>query len=475
MTDHPRKQTYWEFYQQMAELNKASRRGSVGDEVVEAELLAEGPQPESALDRQKALVSESLMEVVCESANLKRACRQVVSNDGCAGVDGMTAQALPGWLAEHEKELVEQLTGGDYWPTDVLGIEIPKTSGKGKRQLGIPTVIDRLVQQAMLQVLSSLIDPTFSPSSYGFRPGRSAHDALRQAKEYVAAGLSWVVDIDLEKFFDRVNHDVLMHRLGLRIRDKRVLQLIGRFLRSGMMQCGVRVRREEGTPQGGPLSPLLANVLLDDLDKELEKRGHRFCRYADDCNIYVASKAAGDRVMASVTRFLEQKLRLRVNQQKSAVAKVWERKFLGYRLLAGGELGIAPESLERAKERVRQITRRSRGVSVHQVVKELNQFLCGWVVYYHLARCRGHLENLDQWVRRKVRCYRLKQRKRAYAIVLFLKSLGVPAKRAWLAATSGKGWWRLSGCPPVHEGMNNAWFNRIGLLSKTQRYAKLNH
>jgi RNA-directed DNA polymerase len=274
MTDKPRRQTFWEFSQEMADMLRATCRGRDGDEVVEADLFEEGPGPEAALDRQKALASESLMEVICQRQNLSSACRRVVSNDGSPGVDGMSAGELKGWLAEHEAELVEQLLGGRYQPTDVRGIEIPKASGKGMRQLGIPTVIDRLVQQAILQVLSPLIDPTFSESSYGFRPGRSAHDALRQAKEYVAAGRAWVVDLDLEKFFDRVNHDVLMHRLGLRVRDKRVLQLLGRFLRAGMMQCGVRVRREEGTPQGGPLSPLLANVLLDDLDKELEKRGH---------------------------------------------------------------------------------------------------------------------------------------------------------------------------------------------------------
>jgi RNA-directed DNA polymerase len=475
MTDKPRRQTFWEFSQEMADMLRAARRGRDGEEVVEADLFEEGSRPEAALDRQKALASESLMEVICQSQNLSSACRRVVSNDGSPGVDDMSAGELKGWLAEHEAELVEQLLGGRYQPTDVRGIEIPKASGKGMRQLGIPTVIDRLVQQAILQVLSPLIDPTFSQSSYGFRPGRSAHDALRQAKEYVAAGRAWVVDLDLEKFFDRVNHDVLMHRLGLRVRDKRVLQLLGRFLRAGMMQNGVRVRREEGTPQGGPLSPLLANVLLDDLDKELEKRGHCFCRYADDCNIYVGSKASGERVMASVTRFLEETLRLRVNRQKSAVAPTWERKFLGYRLLAGGGLGLAPESLKRAKERVRQLTQRNRGVAVQQVIKELNKFLIGWVGYFRLARCRTHLERLDEWVRRKVRCYRLKQRKRRKAVADFLMELGVPAWRAWTTALSGKGWWRLSGSPSVHEGMSIAWFERLGLVSITQRYAKLHH
>lgn len=282
------------------------------------------------------------MEQVCEPENLNRAYARVKANKGSPGVDGMSVGQLGGWIRRHKQAFVASLLDGSYRPQPVHGVQIPKPGGKGMRQLGIPTVVDRLVQQAMLQVLEMILDPTFSASSYGFRPGRSAHDALAKAKEYVTEGRVIVVDIDLEKFFDKVNHDILMARLGRWVGDKRMLRIIGRFLRAGLMQNGVCLSREEGTPQGGPLSTLLANLLLDDLDKELEKRGHRFCRYADDCNVYVQSKAAGERVLSSVTTFLEKKLKLRVNRDKSAVAFITERKFLGHRLLPGGKLGSLP-------------------------------------------------------------------------------------------------------------------------------------
>ena len=313
------------------------------------------------------------MEKIAGSANLNQAYKRVKANQGAPGVDGMTVTDLRPWIAANREALIASLLDGSYQPQPVRGVEIPKPGG-GKRQLGIPTVVDRLVQQAILQVLEPLLDPSFSASSFGFRPGRGAHDALHQAREYVADGREIVVDLDLEKFFDRVNHDVMMSRLARRIGDKRLLRIIRRFLAAGMMQYGVSTERHEGTPQGGPLSPLLANLLLDDLDKELERRGHRFCRYADDCNIYVRSQAAGERVMASVTWFLERRLRLKVNRQKSAVAPVGERKFLGYRLDAEGDLGIAPKSLQRAKDRLRQITRRNRGVSLGRMIDEANGF-----------------------------------------------------------------------------------------------------
>lgn len=291
------------------------------------------------------------MEQVVAPDNLDRAFQRVVANKGSPGIDGMTVEALGDHVRQHLPEFITSLLNGSYQPAPVRGVKIPKPGG-GERQLGIPTVKDRLVQQALLQVLTPLLDPTFSSSSYGFRPGKGAHDALMAARDYVAQGYGIVVDIDLEKFFDRVNHDVLMNRLGRHVGDKRMLAIIGRFLRAGLMDNGVCMEREEGTPQGGPLSPLLANLLLDDLDKELEARGHRFCRYADDCNIYVQSSKAGERVMTSVTGFLEKKLKLRVNRDKSAVAPTSERKFLGHRLLAGGRLGIASGSLQRARERL---------------------------------------------------------------------------------------------------------------------------
>jgi RNA-directed DNA polymerase len=381
----------------------------------------------------------------------------------------MTVGELAAWIAVHKDELIASLLDGSYQPQSVRGVQIPKPGG-GVRQLGIPTVIDRLVQQAILQVLEPLLDPTFSDSSYGFRPGRSAHQVLAAAREYVREGRLIVVDMDLEKFFDRVNHDILMAR---RVDDKRLLRVIRRFLQAGLMQDGVCVARHEGTPQGGPLSPLLANLLLDDLDRELECRGHQFCRYADDCNIYVRTKAAGERVLASLPKFLETKLRLRVNREKIAAAYVTERKFLGHRLLPGGRLGIAPKSLDRAKQKIRELTRRNRGVSLGRVVSELNSFLTGWVAYFRHAECRSLLTGLDEWIRRRMRCVQLKQRKRAKPIFDFLRACGVPIRQAWVLALSGKSWWRMAASPPAHHAMNSTWFENLGLVRLTIRYAEL--
>jgi RNA-directed DNA polymerase len=440
-------------------------KGGTGPGVIEE------PQTSTALDPARAL-TEQLMEEVCQRDNLNRAYERVKANQGAAGVDGLTVNELSAWIAVHKQELVGSLLDGSYEPQPVRGVPIPKPGG-GMRQLGIPTVVDRLVQQAILQVLDSLLDPTFSNSSYGFRPGRGAHDALAQAREYVAEGRVIVVDVDLEQFFDRVNHDMVMARLARRVADKRLLRIVRRFLEAGLMQDGVCVQRHEGTPQGGPLSPLLANLLLDDLDKELEQRGHCFCRYADDCNIYVHSKAAGERVLASVSRFLEDVLHLRVNQEKSAVAYIEERKFLGHRLLAGGKVGIAPESLERAKQRIREVTRRNRGISLDRMIRELNSFLTGWVTYFRQAACKSHLAELDGWIRRKLRCVRLKQCKRTKPIMDFLHRQGVSLRNAWRTALSGKGWWRLAGSPSVMHAMNNQWFESLGLVNLVQRYVTL--
>jgi RNA-directed DNA polymerase len=431
----------------------------------------EESQASTALDRERALISD-LMERICERDNLNRAYRRVKANKGSGGIDGMNVEDLYEWLEEHKEELIASLLDGSYEPQAVLGVEIPKRRG-GVRQLGIPTVVDRLVQQAIQQVLTGIYEPTFSEASYGFRPGRSAHQALQAGVEHVAEGRVIVVDIDLEKFFDRVNHDVMMSRLARRIGDKRLLRIIRRFLEAGMMRNGVCIKRYEGTPQGGPLSPLLANVLLDELDKELERRGHKFARYADDCNIYVHSQVAGKRVMASISRFLEKRLRLRVNREKSKVAYVSEVKFLGYRILPGGRLAIAPESLKRVKDRIRQITRRNRGISLAAMIQQLNSYLTGWVTYFRLAECKSHLKRLDEWIRRKLRCVRLKQCKRVKTIADFLQSLGVPEWRSWLLALSGKGWWRMSGSPQAHEAMKKAWFQVEGLVDLVDRYVWL--
>jgi len=423
--------------------------------------------------RQGRALATDLMERVAQMGNLHRAMKAVCRNKGAGGVDGMAVNELPNWLEANGSDLMEQLLSGVYTPAPVRGVEIPKP-GSGVRQLGIPTVIDRLVQQAIRQVLEPIIDPTFSNSSFGFRPGRGAHQALLQASEYIREeDRCIVVDLDLEKFFDRVNHDILMARLARRIGDKRVLRITRRFLEAGMMQSGVCVRREEGTPQGGPLSPLLANMLLDDLDKELERRGHRFCRYADDCNIYVRSKEAGERVLASITRFLEEKLKLRVNREKSAVDYIGKRKFLGYRLLEGGRLIVAPQSWKRAKDRIRAITRRNRGVSAERVISELNSFTTGWVTYFRLAECKNRLRDMDEWMRRKVRCYRLKQLKRRWTLTKYLVARGAPRRSAAITASSGKGWWRLAGTPAVHTAMNNARLAKAGLRSLTDRYLML--
>ncbi len=465
-----RQQVSW-YQRQLFEADgEPLRHGQGGADSIQSAGIEES-QILAASDQTRAL-TDHLMERICDRDNLNRAYRKVKANKGAPGVDGMTLDDLAAWIAAHKDTLIVSLLEGRYQPQPVRGVQIPKPGG-GMRQLGIPTVVDRLVQQAILQVLEPLFDPTFSNSSYGFRPGRSAHQALAAAQQYVAEGRLIVVDMDLEKFFDRVNHDILMGRLARRVKDKRLLRIIRRFLEAGLMQDGACVTRQEGTPQGGPLSPLLANLLLDDLDRELERRGHKFCRYADDCNIYVRTKAAGARVLASLTAFLETHLRLRVNRDKSAAAYILERKFLGHRLLPGGKLGVAPQSLERAKQKVRELTQRNRGVSLQQMVTELNSFLRGWVTYYRHAQCRSHLDRLDEWIRHRLRCVQLKQRKRAKPISDFLISCGVPQFTAWILALSGKGWWRMAGSPSAQHAMSLGWFNRLGLISLTSRHAEL--
>lgn len=426
-----------------------------------------------AAQRKGRAVAHNLMEQVCEKANLNRAYKRVRANKGAPGVDGRTIIEMREWLANHKEAFVASLMEGSYQPQAVKGVSMPKPGG-GQRQLGIPTVVDRLVQQAILQVLEPLLDPTFSGSRFGFRPGRGAHGALAQARQYVAEGRAIVVELDLETFFDRVNHDMVMARLARHVGDTRLLRLVRRFLEAGMMTNGEVVERYEGTPQGGPLSPLLANLMQDDLDKELESRGHSFCRYADDCNIYVRTQAAGERVKESISQYIEGKLKLRVNREKSAVAHVRERKFLGHRLLGGGRLTISPKALKGVKTRIRTITRRNRGVAFGQVLEELRSYLTGWVAYYRHAEARSVLKRLDQWVRDKVRCYRLKQCKRNRTIATFLHAQGVPWEQAWKVAASGKGWWRKTKTPQAKQAMTIAWLRAQGLVSMEERYMALN-
>lgn len=419
-------------------------------------------------------LTEHLMERICQPANLNRAYKRVKANKGSAGIDGMTVEDLFDWIAKHKESLIESLLTGNYQPQPVRGIEIPKPGNKGVRLLGVPSVVDRLVQQSILQVLEPIIDPTFSDSSYGFRPGRSAHQALKKAQEYVRDGYGIVVDIDLERFFDRVNHDILMSRLAKRIKDKRLLKITRRFLEAGMMMHGIHRDRSEGVSQGGPLSPLMSNLMLDELDKELERRGHKFCRYADDANIYVKSIRAGERVLLSVKQFLEKRLKLRVNDTKSGCAPVYDRQFLGYRLLSDGRLVIAPHSVKRIEDKVRKTTQRNRGVSLEQVIYELNQTLRGWINYFRFTAWNSQVAELDQWIRRKLRCYRLKQRKQGRSLYTFLTKLGVPAVSARVLTSSGKGWWRLSMSPPVSHAMNNAWFEKQGLVCLAKQRVLLN-
>jgi RNA-directed DNA polymerase len=415
------------------------------------------------------------MEAVVARENLLDAYARVMRNKGAAGVDEMPVEQLLPYLQEHWAQIKESLLNGTYQPQAVRCVEIPKPSG-GVRQLGIPTVVDRLIQQALHQVMSPLFEPDFSESSYGFRPGRNAQQAVLAARKYAAEGRRWVVDLDLEKFFDRVNHDVLMSRLARRVSDKRVLGLIRRYLQAGMMMGGVASPRAEGTPQGGPLSPLLSNILLDELDKELERRGHKFCRYADDCNIYVRSKAAGERVMESVTEFLSKRLRLKVNAEKSAVARPWERKFLGYSMTWHKQprLKVAPESIRRLKAKVRTIFREGRGRSLSRVIEELNQLLRGWMQYFRLAEVKGVFEELDGWLRRKLRCLLWRRWKRPLTRAKNLMKRGLEKLRAWKSSVNGRGAWWNAGASHMNEALPKSYFDRCGLISLLSQLRKLN-
>jgi len=406
------------------------------------------------------------MEDVVERENLKAALAQVKRNKGAAGVDGMTVGELPAYLKEHWLTIRAQLLGGSYRPQPVRRVEIPKASG-GTRPLGIPTVLDRLIQQAVMQVLQADWDGTFSETSFGFRPGRSAHQAVERAQAYIASGHAVVVDIDLEKFFDRVNHDILMGLVAKRVADKRLLKLIRGFLNAGVLEGGLVSPTEEGTPQGGPLSPLLSNLMLDVLDKELEKRGHCFVRYADDCNIYVRSQRAGERVMAGIERFLEKRLKLKVNKAKSAVAKPSVRKFLGFSFTSEQppRRRIAPQALARFKARVRELTRRTGGQSLAQIVKELSVYLIGWRGYFGFCQTPSVLRALDEWTRRRLRAIAWKQWKRGPARFAELRRRGVGRDLAAQAAGSPRGPWRLSASPALTTALPNAFLGSLGVAS----------
>jgi RNA-directed DNA polymerase len=428
--------------------------------------IAGGPGAEPVVavaEPESPAATMHLMEKVCERENLVRAWQRVRGNKGAPGVDGMTIDDAKSYLREHWPDIRSQLLAGAYRPQPVKRVEIPKPDG-GVRKLGVPCVVDRLIQQALLQVLQTRWDPTFSEHSYGFRPGRSAHQAVAQAQRYVAEGYSVVVDLDLEKFFDRVNHDGLMARVAARIADKRVLKLIRAFLNAGVMEDGLVRPVDEGTPQGGPLSPLLSNLVLDDLDKELARRGLRFCRYADDCNIYVRSRRAGERVMASVSRFLTLRLKLKVNETKSAVARPEERKFLGFSISNdGSERRIAPKALDKFKARIRDMTCRTRGKSLPQVVDELKPYLIGWRSYFDFCQTPRVLTNLEAWTRRRLRMYLWRQWQNGHNRFKELRRRGVPKFLAAVAAGSPTGFWRMSGHPAVQMALRNHAFDALGL------------
>jgi group II intron reverse transcriptase/maturase len=438
--------------------------------------VGEEQSAEASPARDSGKSDVAVWEAVFERKNMLTALKRVERNKGAAGVDGMEVKDLSGYLKAHWKEVREALESGKYRPSPVRRVEIPKPDG-GVRQLGIPTVLDRLIQQAIAQVLTPMFEVVFSPHSYGFRSGRSAHQAIQKSQEYILEGYDWVVDIDLEKFFDRVNHDMLMARVARVVKDKRVLKLIRAYLESGVMLNGVVMETEEGTPQGGPLSPLLSNIMLNDLDKELEQRGHKFVRYADDCNIYVKTETAGARVMESVKKYLEKKLKLKVNPKKSKVERATRVKFLGFSFFKrkGAVLiRIANRTKEHFMEKMRNLTRRTRSGKLEDIVSEINRYIVGWTAYYRLAATPSVFEELDEWVRRRLRQMLWKRWKRGTTRYRELRRLGVPPERAALGAV-GTSPWHMSLTPVIHEALSNAYWQNTGLESIAKRYSKLRY
>ena len=413
----------------------------------------------------------NLLEQLVDSINMRTAYERVVKNKGSAGIDGMKVDQLRNYLNIHWSQIKEELLAGTYQPKPVRQVEIPKSSG-GMRKLGIPTVVDRMIQQAMHQILNPIFDPLFSENSFGFRSGRSAHDAVRQAQKFQHEGYRWVVDLDLKQFFDEVNHDVLMSLIAKRVKDKGMLRLIRSFLRSGVMTGGVESQRIKGTPQGGPLSPLLSNILLNEFDRELEKRGHRFCRYADDCNIYVKTRRSGERVLNSITRFLEKRLKLIVNEEKSAVARPWQRTFLGFSFTNHKrcEIRIAPKSVLKFRKSMKSVFRTGKGRNLKRFIKEiLNPKLIGWINYYRLAETKGYAEGLDGWIRRHLRKILWRQWKRPRTRFQKLMKADIAEERAVESSFNKRGAWFNAGASHMNEAFRKKFFDYLGLESLLRR------
>lgn len=427
--------------------------------------------------KEEIALTTNLMEVIASIENLVQALKRVKSNKGAAGVDGVTTKELTEWFNNNWRNLQKELLSGTYQVEAIRGVKIPKPKG-GYRQLGIPTVKDRLVQQAIHQVLEKLYDKDFSPTSYGFRKGRSASQAIKQLSHYIGQGNTYVIDIDLSKFFDEVNHNRLLNRLSQRIGDKRLLKLIHNYLKTGMLENGLVSQRIKGTPQGSPLSPLLSNIVLDELDKELSERGHKYVRYADDIIIVVGSQSSAERVNTSIINFIEDRMKLKVNREKSRLCRPLDLNYLGHSFGKDGSIYLSKESEERLKNKIRAVTKRNRGRSLEQIIADLNLLLRGWLHYFRNANPDSYREKrkmriIESWLQRRLRCYRLKQCKRPIGIMRFLYKLGIPKKRAWTTAISRKGWWRKALTPASHEGMNNKWFEDIGLYSLTKNYSLL--
>ena len=427
---------------------------------------ATGAEIDTAVSGRTKAEPSVTMEAVTDRANMMLAYQRVVENKGAAGVDNLSTLDLKPWLKQHWQGMKVSLAAGSYLPRAIRKVDIPKPNGD-TRTLGVPTVVDRLIQQAIAQRLSPLVEPHFSHSSYGFRPNRNAWQAVQQAQQYIRSGKRWVVDMDLEKFFDRVDHDILMSKLANLIEDKRLLKLIRRFLEAEMMDNGQRITRDKGMPQGGPLSPLLSNILLDSLDKELERRGHSFCRYADDCNIYVSSQKAGESLLTDITEFLSKELKLQVNADKSAVAKPWERKFLGYSFTRHKEsrVKIAAQSVSRFKDKIREMTTRHCSRSINETIHVMTPVLRGWISYFRLTKVKGVLEELDGWIRRKLRCLLWRQWKRVYTRARNLMKAGLTEERAWWSATNQRGAWWNAGASHMNQAFRKGWFDKMGLVS----------